>query len=137
MLESRGPVACVWVGDFNGRVGSLLTPGGADVAHNQRGVTLTELMSAWGYSLVPVCGDRRGECAPFTCIRVDEKGFSTVDFIWVTKNVLCPAGAHAHTLHWGEKPRLSCHAALVVDLSLPLGASTAAPKGAPTPLAGA
>ena len=112
-------------------------PGGADVAHNSRGVILAELMSAWGYSLVPVFGDVRGECAPYTCVRVDGNAYSTVDYMWVTKNVHCPAGAHAHTLHWADKPRPSCHAALVVDLSLAPGSSTAAPKGSPTPLAGA
>ena len=115
------------MGDFNGRVGSLLMQGGADVAHNLRGVILAELMSAWGYSLVPVLGDVRGECAPFTCVRNDGRAFSTVDFVWITNNVRCPAGAHAHTLHWADRPRPSCHAALVVDLSLPSGESTAAP----------
>ena len=89
------------------------------MAVDLRGNSLADLMSAWGYNLVQVFGDFGGVCAPFTCLGIDGIGKSTVDYIWTSQNVVCPAGASAHTLHWADRPRPSCHAALTVDLTLP------------------
>ena len=58
--------------------------------------------------------------APFTCVSITGNAYTTIDYVWTYTPKHTKMQVRAFTGHWIDRPRPSCHAALVVEVPIPL-----------------